>query len=89
MADPVALKAVKVRAESQAGLIKMLETMLEEAKEGKLQSVAAARVYANDHGPDGAVDECWSVAEYTNYAMSHSILRLQAGWSRYILEQTD
>ncbi len=88
MPDPVALKAVKVRAAPEPGLIKMLEDMLVMAKEGKLQGVACACVYANDLEAGGEVGEGWSMAGYTNYAMSHAIMRLQYKWARYTLERS-
>lgn len=88
MPEPVPLKVVKVRAAPEAGLIKMLESLLAMAKEGKLQGLACACVYANDLEPGGDVGEGWSAANFTNYAMTHAIARLQTKWMRHTLDRT-
>ncbi len=50
---PFPIQKVKTHATPHAPLVRMLEGMLESAKNGELQSVACACVYANDLEPGG------------------------------------
>lgn len=87
MPDRVPLTKVKVRIPPQPGLINILKDLLARAEKGELQSCAFACVYANDLEPGGMTSDGWSVASYTNFAMSHAILQLQMRWAAYVIEK--
>lgn len=90
MSDPVRLpiERVKLRFAPHPPLVKMLETLLEMAKEGKVQGVATAVVYHDHLEPGGEVGEGWQNAMGTNYAMSHALGRLIFKWQRDCLART-
>lgn len=67
-------------------LIKFLQGILDQAKEGKLRAVAVATVYHDDLDPGGEASEGWNYSSGTKFSLSHALLRLNAQWGRHLIE---
>ncbi len=80
------ISKAKQRFEPHPPLVKMLEDMLADAKEGKLQAVICGCVYSNDLEPGGATGVGISTSPYTRYAMAYAVSELNVLWQRDVFE---
>ena len=71
---------VKKEFEPHEPLVKMLEQLLEYAKDGRMQAAAVAVVYHDHLVPGGEANDGWHCASGTRFALSHAINRLHHKW---------
>lgn len=64
-------------------LVKVLEELLEHAKEGRLRSLSYAAVLADGMKEAGFTQWHIAVSPMTQYAMSHALLMLFTDWQAF------